>query len=357
MNTYLKGLLTSVVAVTSILTMASPSFAQVARDDDPSIARGLVTPVRQWKDATQDPRGVVLLIHGFPEHSLLYDKLATRLAFDGFIVYAPDMRGLGRAYADETATQIAYIKHADNDVARLAERLRKEHKGLKLIVGGESMGGALAIRLAATRPDLVDGLMVSGPALSLEKHYARLIPQGMVNILTLRTVKVDFTSQIENFFSADPRIGKELVCDPLVRKKFDTRELLEVRRFPKETEKFIDLIPAKTPVLVMQACDDHQVNPKSLLMFDARLRSNDITYVVFSHGGHTILQTSHLGATAEKSVIEWLDRQVPPVEGGACHLNRSKVAPKVAPSDPIVPYAVPVIPNDNSVPKPMPSGK
>ena len=149
--------------------------------------------MRQWRDATQDPRGVVLLIHGFPEHSLLYDKLASRLAFDGFIVYAPDLRGLGRAYADEIATKIEYAKHADNDVARLAERIRKEHKGLKLIAGGESMGGALAIRLAATRPDLVDGVILSGPALKLEHHYARLIPRSLVNVLTLGAVQIALT--------------------------------------------------------------------------------------------------------------------------------------------------------------------
>ncbi|MDZ4833836.1 MAG: alpha/beta fold hydrolase [Candidatus Melainabacteria bacterium] len=323
-NMYLNGLLTATVALACLVSTASPSFAQVARDDDPTIGRGLVTPVRQWRDATQDPRGVILLIHGFPEHSLLYDKLASRLAFDGFVVYAPDLRGLGRAYANEIATKIDYAKHADNDVAQLAERIRKEHKGLKMIVGGESMGGALAIRLAATRPDLVDGVILSGPALKLERHYARLIPSGLVNVLTLGAVKVDFTKQIETFFSADARIGKELACDPLVRKKFDTRELIAARRFPQETEKFVDLIPAKTPVFVLQACDDRQVNPKGLYMFDAKLRSNDVTYVLYSYGGHTILQTRHLDSFAEKSVIEWLERQVPPLEGGACRLPEKK---------------------------------
>jgi len=339
-NTYLNGLLTAIVAVACLVSTASPSFAQVARDDDPTIGRGLVTPVRQWRDASQDPRGVVLLIHGFPEHSLLYDKLASRLAFDGFIVYAPDLRGLGRAYADGLATEVSYKKYADNDVAKLAERIRKEHKGLKMIVGGESMGGALAIRLAATRPDLVDGVMVSGPAIKLEHHYARLIPQSMLNVVTLGLVKVDFSKQIEKFFSADSRIGHELLRDPLVRKKFDTKELLETRQFPRETEKFVGSIDAKIPVFVMQSCDDRQVSPKGLILFDTKLRSNDVTYVIFAYGGHTILQTKHLDTYAEKAVIEWLDRQIPPVEGGCCRIpktvdqktdGRQTVEPMVAP--------------------------
>lgn len=336
-NTYLNGMLTAVVAVAGLLSTASSSFAQVARDDDPTIGRGLTTPVRQWKDASQDPRGVVLLIHGFPEHSLLYDKLASRLAFDGFVVYAPDLRGLGRAHADGTATEIGYIKYADNDVARLAERIRKEHKGLKLVVGGESMGGALAIRLAATRPDLVDGLLVSGPAIKLEHHYARLIPQSLVNVVTLGLVKVDFSKQIEKFFSADSRIARELLRDPLVRKKFDTKELLETRKFPRETEKFVGQIDPKIPVFVMQSCDDRQVSPKGLVLFDTKLRSTDVTYVIFTSGGHTILQTKHIDTTAEAEVIKWLDRQIPPVEGGCCRVPTPKKDAPNAPKPEVAP--------------------
>lgn len=349
---YLNGLLTAVVAVACLVTTASPSFAQVARDDDPTIGRGLVTPVRQWRDATQDPRGVVLLLHGFPEHSLLYDKLASRLAFDGFIVYAPDLRGLGRAYTDGTATEISYIKYADKDIARLAERIRKEHKGLKVVVGGESMGGALAIRLAAQHPELVDGVMLSGPAIKLEHHYARLIPRSLVNVVTLGVVKVDFSKQIEKFFSADSRIARELLRDPLVRTKFDTKELIETRQFPRETEKFVDQISEKTPVLVLQSCDDRQVSPKGLCLFDAKLRSQDVTYVVFTFGGHTLLQTKHIDPFAEKAVIEWLDRQVPPVDGAACRLPKLN-APKNEVPQQLPKNDFPQAPK-NDVPRQMP---
>ncbi len=299
------------LAALAVLTTGSIINAQVVRDDEPTISKDLVTPVRQWQDASKEARAVVLLLHGFPEHSLLYDKLATKMAEDGFIVYAPDMRGLGRAYASGSAERIDYVRRGDYDVARLAERIRKEHKGLKLIVGGESMGGALSIRLAATRPELVDGVILSGPAVKLEHHYARLIPRSLLNIVTLGTVKVDFTKQIEQFFSADPRIAKELVLDPLVRKKFDARELLEAKKYPRQTEKYVGQIPAKTPVLVLQASDDKQTNPNSLYLFDAKLKSTDVTFVIYSYGGHTILQTSYIDPSSSKTVMDWLNKQVP----------------------------------------------
>ncbi|MBX9668725.1 MAG: lysophospholipase [Candidatus Obscuribacterales bacterium] len=306
-NMLARGFLAAAMAVIATGSV----HAQVVRDDEPTISKGLVTPVRKWQDASKQARAVVLLLHGFPEHSLLYDKLATTMAEDGFIVYAPDMRGLGRAYASGSAERIDYVRRGDYDVARLAERIRKEHKGLKLLVGGESMGGALAIRLAAERPELADGVILSGPAVKLQHHYARLIPRSLLNIVTLGTVKVDFTKQMEQFFSSDPKIAKELVLDPLVRKKFNTRELLEAKKFPRETEQYVSQIPAKTPVLVLQACDDKQTNPNSLYLFDAKLKSTDITYVIYSYGGHTILQTSHIDPFSTKTVMDWLNKQVP----------------------------------------------
>ncbi len=295
-------------AIVPQVTLGAPVPSHVVRDDDPVIGRRLVTPVRKWQDAKLEPRAVVLLIHGFPEHGLLYDKLATQLAEAGYVVYAPDMRGLGRAYTSGVATKVEYTGCADTDVTRLAELLRKEHKGLPLYVGGESMGGALAIRLAANHPELVDGLILSGPALKLEHHYARMIPQSFINVVTLHTVKVDFTKQIENFFSSDPRVVRELVCDPLVRKSFDTGELLQARRLPRQTEWHVGKIPSRVPVLVLQSCDDHQVKPSGLCLFDAQLRSNDVTYIFRAWGGHTILQTEYVDAFSVKTVREWLDK-------------------------------------------------
>lgn len=282
---------------------------EVIRDDEPAISQKLVTPVRKWSDSSVQTKAAVLLLHGFPEHGLLYDELAKRLAADGYVVYAPDMRGLGRAYM-RGEKKVEYFEHADYDVATLAERIRKEHKGIPLVVGGESMGGALAIRLAATRPELVDAVMVSGPALKLEHHYARLIPNSLVNVLTLRKVKVDFSGQLKEFFSADDRVVKELLLDPLVRKSFDVSELLQARRFPKTTEKYVGEIPADKPVFVLQAADDRQTDPRVLRLFDAKLKSRSITYVIYGSGGHTLLQTRYLDDFAANAVLKWLNEKV-----------------------------------------------
>ncbi len=303
----MRSKLSGFLAVLCLGLMGATSNAAVVRDDNPTLGKGLVTPVRQWSDSSVTPKAAVLLLHGFPEHGLLYDKLATQLAEKGYVVYAPDMRGLGRAYSSGSATRIDYVSSADDDVALVAKRIRKAHKDIPLFVGGESMGGALSIRLAAKHPDLVDGVILSGPALILERHYARLIPRGLLTVATLGLAKVDFSKQISNFFSTDRRIAKELLDDPLVRKKFGVLELTETRKFPEDTKNYVRKIPANIPVLVLQSCDDRQTNPETLNLLNSRLRSADVTFVIRQSGGHTILQTSYIEKSDSDSVINWLN--------------------------------------------------
>lgn len=286
---------------------AAVSTKNVVLDEKPAIAKGLATPVYRWEDPTVKPKTVVLLLHGFPQHGKLYDAMARELAARGMVVYAPDMRGLGRAWSEGMATRLDYENYGDSDLEKLARKIRADHPGLKLFVGGESMGGAFAIRLAALQPHLVDGLILSGAAIKLEHHYLGLVPQSMVNLIFPRR-KVDFSNQIRRFFSSDPRIIGDLLRDPLVRTKFSVEELMQCKAMTRSTVKMVDRISPDTPVLVLQAVDDRQTPVSSVLIFDAKLRSRDQSIVLFSPRGHVLLQTSRLQTDVQSIVQAWLEK-------------------------------------------------
>ena len=48
-------------------------------------------------DSPEDPRAVVVIVHGLCEHCGRYDHLADRLNWEGFSVYRFDHRGHGRS--------------------------------------------------------------------------------------------------------------------------------------------------------------------------------------------------------------------------------------------------------------------
>lgn len=290
---------------------AAPALKDdVERDDAPEIAKGLVIPVYKWSHKTDAPKAVLLCLHGFPMHGATYDTFARHMGKRGFVVFAPDMRGLGRAWKSGKAPDLAYEAPTDKDLARLADRLRAAYPKLPIVVCGESMGGCFAIRLAAQHPELVDGLVVSGPGILLERHYLRLIPAGALNILGPRHKQVDFSGQIKSFFSEDPKIAKDILADPLVRTKFDVQELLQNKQMARSTRLQINRVSKDVPVLVLQGCADRMVDPDCVGVLKRYLRTKDLTTVIFQGKGHVLLETSRLDRTMLTETEKWCDRVV-----------------------------------------------
>nr|WP_215206547.1 alpha/beta hydrolase [Streptomyces sp. CHD11] len=127
--------------------------------------------------------GLVLLHGGGPDrYSLL--PLARWLA-DGFTVVLPDIRGYGRSVCTDPARH-TWSQYADDVHALL------EHLGLqRAAVGGTGLGGTIALRAAAARPehvraavvismeDIEDDAAKEAEKKMLEDFAARALEQGL----------------------------------------------------------------------------------------------------------------------------------------------------------------------------------
>lgn len=96
----------------------------------------------------------LVLLHAFPLSSAQWLPQKVGLEASGLTVYTPDQRGMGQggeAPASYTLDQAA------QDVAALMDQ-----KGIdKIILGGLSMGGYVALRFAAQYPERLAGLILS----------------------------------------------------------------------------------------------------------------------------------------------------------------------------------------------------
>lgn len=105
------------------------------------------------REQTSDGDGTaVLLLHGVPETSSCWERLAPRLA-GGRRVLAPDLPGLGGS----TYTGPYDVASLAAELAALVEA---ELPGQQVDVVGHDWGGSLALGLAGARPDLVRRLVV-----------------------------------------------------------------------------------------------------------------------------------------------------------------------------------------------------
>ncbi|MBL7748394.1 MAG: alpha/beta hydrolase [Chitinophagaceae bacterium] len=95
----------------------------------------------------------VLLLHGWPQHSLMWHAVAPKLVDAGYQVIAPDMRGVGGSSIPDTGYD---KKTMAEDVYQLLQQLKIN----KLIIAGYDLGSNVAYSLAAAHPEIVEKIVV-----------------------------------------------------------------------------------------------------------------------------------------------------------------------------------------------------
>ena len=97
----------------------------------------------------------LLLLHGFPSSSRMYEPLFTRLA-DAFHLVAPDYPGFGHSEApDPTGFDYTF-----DNIARIIERFTELLRIDRYNLFVQDYGGPVGFRLAAAHPDRVASLVI-----------------------------------------------------------------------------------------------------------------------------------------------------------------------------------------------------
>jgi acylglycerol lipase len=127
---------------------------------------GARLPYRAWLPpepaGVAEPWAVVLALHGFNDSRDAWEIPAPWFMRAGIGLFAPDQRGFGAA---PDRGRWAGIPVMVEDAAEMARQLRARYPHSRLYLIGESMGGALLMRLATTRgAPKVEGYVMSAPA-------------------------------------------------------------------------------------------------------------------------------------------------------------------------------------------------
>ncbi|QLL10042.1 alpha/beta fold hydrolase [Mycobacterium vicinigordonae] len=111
----------------------------------------------------------LLALHGLTGHGKRWQHFTNYVP--EISVAAPDLIGHGRSTWDAPWS-------IDANVSALAALLDAEIQAPALVVG-HSFGGALALHLAAARPEVVSGLVLLDPAIGLDGHWTAQIAEAM----------------------------------------------------------------------------------------------------------------------------------------------------------------------------------
>ncbi|MGV0577785.1 lysophospholipase [Mycolicibacterium elephantis] len=160
-----------------------------------------------------EPRGVVVLCHGFGEHARRYDHVAQRFGEAGLITYALDLRGHGRSGGKRV--YLRNIGEYTTDFRTLVGIATRDHPSLNRVVLGHSMGGGIVFAYGVEHLDEYSAMVLSGPAvyahdmvsspmIVLAKVVGSILPGLPVEQLETEAV------------SRDPEVVAAYMADPLV---------------------------------------------------------------------------------------------------------------------------------------------
>jgi acylglycerol lipase len=250
-----------------------------------------------------EPRAAVVIVHGVSEHSGRYAHVGARLAASGYAAYALDHRGHGRSEGDRA--YIDRLGHATADLRTVVGIARERHPGRRAFMLGHSLGGAIALAYTLEH-DSLDGLALSGPAVSLET--AGTATRFAARVLSAVTPKLGIFAVDASAISRDPAVVAAYESDPLVyRGKVPARTLAEVTQLIAGLPRALPAL--HTPLLLMHGDGDSLVPVSASRMVHDTAGSADKTLKVYPGLYHEILNEPEQAQVLDE-LVAWLEHRI-----------------------------------------------
>jgi len=275
-------------------------------------------PCLSWlPPADVKPRVAMLCIHGFSLHKGCYAAFGKEMAKNGIATYATDLRGFGEL-KDYNNREGMDFDGDLVDIKATLQQIHKNHPGLPVILLGESLGGAIALRATALYPELISGLICAVPA---RDRFAMSDSEKKVTKTSiLNTITGDYSKPMDGAaFAAVQKISdnEDLRSvwknDPLMRTYFSAKDFVQFDFFMKgnlEVAKFIK----DTPVLFLQGTDDKLIRPEGTWRLFERLATPNRQLVLSKNSEHLLFEENQFRPDDVGFVTTWIDKNVSPLD-------------------------------------------
>ncbi|WP_051216060.1 alpha/beta hydrolase [Ferrimonas futtsuensis] len=149
-----------------------------------------------YRSYPADSELVLVLLHGSGWHSRYLYPLANHLSDNGIAqVVTPDLRGHGER--PKRRGDIDYQDQLEDDLADLLAELRRRQPQARIVVGGHSSGGGLAIRFAGSQyGNQVDGYLLLAPFLRYDAPTVRPNSGGWARPFTPRIIGLSMFERV-----------------------------------------------------------------------------------------------------------------------------------------------------------------
>ncbi|BAF05832.2 Os01g0688200 [Oryza sativa Japonica Group] len=257
-------------------------------------------------------KAALFFCHGYGDTcTFFFEGIAKRIAAAGYAVYAMDYPGFGLSYGLH-----GYIASFDGMVEHVIEQYsrikgRKEVRGLPHFLLGQSMGGAVALKVHLKQPKEWDGVLLVAPMCKISEDVTPPAP-----VLKALSILSCLLPEAKLFPQKD--IGDLAFRDPSKRKvaeynaisytqQMRLRTAVELLKATKDIESQLEKICS--PLLILHGAADLVTDPHVSEFLYEKASTKDKTLKLYEDGYHSILEgePDDRISTAINDIISWLD--------------------------------------------------
>jgi alpha-beta hydrolase superfamily lysophospholipase len=290
--------------------------AKYVYTEDGEYSKAINMPTYEWMPADGHLKAMVVAVHGLTLHGRRFRVLARSLAVNGIGFVSVDMRGFGRckwddkhqfSTKDDDKTKVDHEKSYE-EIVELVKLVKQKHPDLRLIGMGESLGCTFCVKLAGEHPDLVQGIVLSAPAVRINADM--FAGKGQIEDGLVALVTPHHELKMEGFFtdlvSRRKTVQDEMMNDPFIVKELPLGALISTDKFVDQTAKWGKNTDQKLAVLILQGSKDGCVSPKHVTDLMNNMPSDDQTLAWRGNYGHLQLETVYMRAETIDAIAGWL---------------------------------------------------
>eukprot|EP00252_Welwitschia_mirabilis_P018303 TRINITY_DN4067_c0_g1_i1.p1 TRINITY_DN4067_c0_g1~~TRINITY_DN4067_c0_g1_i1.p1 ORF type:complete len:400 (+),score=74.65 TRINITY_DN4067_c0_g1_i1:66-1265(+) len=275
-------------------------------------SRGIEIFSKTWLPMSGMVKGIVCFCHGYGDTcTFFFEGIARKLAASGYAVFAMDYPGFGLSEGLH-----GYIPSFENLVDDVIEHYSKirgkpEYKDLPCFLYGQSLGGAVALKIVLKQPNAWNGAVLNAPMCKIADNItppwpvvqfllvvACLLPkqkwvpyQDLAELAFRESQKREMTKYNVIAYHDPPRL----------------RTAAEMLKTTMEIEKQMHKV--SLPLLIVHGAADMVTDPSVSNALYERCSSTDKKLIMYDNAYHAILEGEPDETIFEvlDNVVSWLD--------------------------------------------------
>lgn len=260
------------------------------------------------KDIPNEPRAVIVIVHGFGEHLGRYEYEKKKFAQQGYCVYRFDNRGHGRSGGERG--HIDTFKDFVKDLDAFIEFIKKAHSDIPVFTLGHSMGGFITALYGVMFKNKLEGQVFTSAA-TIEPHDVKGIRGKLFKFMNKFAPKIRIKNPLVREDSQNEEKAKKSNSsqeDDLILKSVTLNFCVQVfiKGIGCLRKNFTDY---NYPCLILHGGNDKLVEEEAAIGFHSSIASTDKQIKIYEGLRHELLKEKEKDIILD-DICNWIEDRI-----------------------------------------------